>query len=119
MTHHTYLEDKLEGDDNFQTWKYRIPLILEENYLYQFINGEVPKPEGDEAKAAHKRSMDKDKRTNAYSIKDHLLPHVSSFKTTEEVYDALTKMFEGKNINRKMDLRNQLKNVKIKNSNTI
>ena len=62
----------------------------------QFINGEVPEPEGDEAKDAHKRSMDKAKRIIENSIKDHLIPHVSSFKTLKEVYDALTKMFEGK-----------------------
>ena len=35
------------------------------------------------------------------------------------MFDALTKLFEGKNINRKMILRNQLKNVKIQNSETI
>ena len=28
------------------------------------------------------------------------------------MFDALTKLFEGKNINQKMNLRNQLKNVK-------
>ena len=33
--------------------------------------------------------------------------------------DALTKLFEGKNINCKMTLRNQLKNVKIQNAETI
>ena len=35
------------------------------------------------------------------------------------MFDALTKLFEGKNINRKMALRNQLKNVKIQNEKTI
>ena len=35
------------------------------------------------------------------------------------MFDALTKLFEGKNINRKMTLRNQLKNVKIQNEETI
>ena len=63
--------------------------------------------------------MDKDKRIITNSIKDHLIPHVYSFKTPKEVYDALTKMFEGKNINGKMTLRNRLKNVKIQNSETI
>ena len=116
MTHYTHLEDKLRGDDNFRAWKYKISLILEENNLDQFISGDVPEPEGDEAKVAHKRSMAKAKRIIANSmIKDHLISHVSSFKTPKEVYDALTKMFEGKNINRKMTLRNQLKNVKIQN----
>ena len=35
------------------------------------------------------------------------------------MFDSLTKIFEGKNINRKMTLRNQLKNVKIQNVETI
>src|SRR5713101_1449525 len=35
------------------------------------------------------------------------------------MFDSLTKPFEGKNINRKMTLRNQLKNVKIHNAKTI
>ena len=63
--------------------------------------------------------MDKSKRTIAYSIKDYLIAHVSSFKTPKEVHDALTKMFEGKNINQKMSLRKKLKNVNIQNSETI
>ena len=35
------------------------------------------------------------------------------------MFDALTKMFEGNKINRKMNLQNQLKNVKIQNVETI
>ena len=57
--------------------------------------------------------MAKAKRFIADYIKDHLIPHVSTFKTPKELYDDLTNMFEVKNINRKMNLRNQLKNVKI------
>ena len=53
------------------------------------------------------------------SIKDHLIPQVSSLKTPKEMFDSLTKLFEGKNINQKMTLRNRLKNVKIKNTETI
>ena len=55
----------------------------------------------------------------ADSIKDHLIPQVSSLKTPKAMFDALTKLFEGKNINWKMTLRNQLKNVKIQNAETI
>ena len=35
------------------------------------------------------------------------------------MFDSLTKLFEGKNINWKMTLRNQLKNVKIQNEEMI
>ena len=48
MSHHTKLDEKLEGFDNFQDWKYRISLVLEENELDSYINEEVPVPEGDE-----------------------------------------------------------------------
>ena len=57
MSHHTKLEDKLEGADNFRARKYRISLVLEENELDTYINEEVPVPEGDEAKALHKKNL--------------------------------------------------------------
>ena len=50
MTHHTQLDDKLGGADNFQAWKYRISLILEENDLDQYISKEFLEVEGHEAK---------------------------------------------------------------------
>lgn len=53
------------------------------------------------------------------SIKDHLIPQVSSKKTQKEMFDALSGMFEGRNINRKITLRSQLKNVKIKKEESI
>ena len=80
MTHHTHLEDKLGGDDKFRAWKYIISSILEENDLDQYITQEVPEPEGYEDKATHKKNLDKSKRIIVDYIKDHLIPHVSSFK---------------------------------------
>ena len=78
-----------------------------------YISGEVPVSEGDEAKALHKKKLVKDKNIIANSIKDHLIPQVYSLKTPKEMFDSLTNIFEGKNINRKITLRNQLKNVNI------
>ena len=119
MSHHTKLDEKLKGADDFRPWKYRISLVLEENELDSYIHEEVPVPEGDEAKALHKKNMVMEKRIIAYSIKDHLIPQVSSLKTPKAMFDSLTRLFEGKNINQKMTLRNQLKNVKIHNAETI
>ena len=83
-----------------------------------YIN-EVPIPEGDEAKALHKNKLVMAKRIIVDSIKDHLIHQVSSLKTPKDMFDALTKLFKGKNMNWKMTLRNQLKNVKIQNVETI
>ena len=62
--------------------------------------------------------MIKDKRIIADSIKDHLIPQVSSRRTPKEMFDSLFGLFEGININRKMTLRNHLKHVKAQKSET-
>ena len=54
MRNNTKLEGKLEGAEDFQAWKYRVLLILEEHNLENYIKEEVAKPEGDEDKAKHK-----------------------------------------------------------------
>ena len=66
-------------------------------------------------KSLHKKNLANAKKIIADSIKDHLIPQVSSLKTPKEMFDSLTKLVEGKKINRKMTLRKQLKNVKIQN----
>ena len=96
--------------------KYRVLLILEEHDLENYVKEEVAEPKGDEDKARHKKNMVKAKRIVVDSIKDHFIPHVSSLKTPKEMFDALC---EGKNINQKMILRTQLKNVKMQISETI
>ena len=59
--------------------------ILDPYDLDQFIFGDVLEPEGDEAKANHKKNLAKARRIIADSIKDHLIPHVSAFKTPKDV----------------------------------
>ena len=69
-------------------------------------------------KALHEKNLVKAKKTIVDSITDHLVPQVSSLNIPKMFY-SLTKLFERKNINRKMTLRKQLKNVKIQNAETI
>jgi len=111
MTSNTKLDEKLEGVDNFRAWKYRIM-----NDLDKYVEGEVEEPKEEEAKVRHKKEMIRANKIIADSIKDHLIPQVSSLKTLKTMFDALTCLFEGKNINLKMALRSQLKNVKMQSS---
>ena len=53
------------------------------------------------------------------SIKDHLIPQVSSKKTPKQMYVALSRMYEGRNINRKMNLRAQLKGAKMRKGESV
>ena len=87
--------------------------FLKKNELDTYISGEIRVPKGNEAKALHKKNLVKVKRIIVDSIKDHLIPLVSSLKTRKDMFNSFTKLFERKNISQKMTLRNQLKNVKV------
>jgi hypothetical protein len=119
MSASTKLVDKLEGVENFRAWKYRIELTLEENDLARFIKEDVPKLADVAAKAKHQKDTIRAKRIIADFVKDHLIPQVSSKKTPKEMINALTRLYEGKNINRKMNLRTQLKNTRMQKGETI
>ena len=79
----------------------------------------MPEPEEYEAKEKYKKGMIKAKSIITYSIKDHLIPQVSSKDTPKEMFDALSRMYEGRNINRKMNLRSQLKSMNISKGESI
>jgi hypothetical protein len=112
MSASTKLVDKL-GVDIFRAWKYRIALIVEENDLARFIKENVPEPTNTTAKEKYQKDMVRAKRIIVDSIKDHLIPQVASKNTPKEMFDALTRLYEGRNINWKMNLRTQLKNTKM------
>jgi hypothetical protein len=81
MSSSTKLVDKMEGVEKFHAWKYRIGLILEENDLSKFTKGEIPELNDAAEKAKHQKDTIRAKRITADSIKDHLIPYVSSNKT--------------------------------------
>ena len=60
-------------------------------------------------KALHKKKLVKAKKIIVDSVTDQLVPQVSFLKTLKEMFYSLTKLFEEKNIHRKMTLRNKLK----------
>jgi hypothetical protein len=96
-----------------------VMLILEEKNMEGFVQEEVEEPKGDEAKEKYRKNMIREKRIIIDSIKDHLIPHVSSKKKPNHMFGAISKLFEGKNNSHKMTLRMQLKNVKMQSSETI
>ena len=70
-------------------------------------------------KTLHQKNLVKAKKIIADSVTDQLVPQLPSLKTPKEMFDSLTKLFKGNNINQNMTLRKQLKNVKIQNAKTI
>jgi hypothetical protein len=100
------VEDRLEGDTKFKSWNTNILLILEENDLLDYINQDIPDPEKDEEKAKHMNKEIINKRIMVDFVREYLIPHIAELKTGKEMYKALVKLFESKNIRRNLDLRN-------------
>ena len=75
--------------------------------------------EEDEPKEKHNKDLIREMRIIVDSIKDHLIPRVSSKETSKEMYDALSRIYEGRNINRKTNLRSQLKSTNMSQGESI
>jgi hypothetical protein len=113
------VEDRLDGADNYRSWKHRVLLILEKNELLDHVKQVLPEPKEEDAKAKFRKNEIQAKRILIDSIKDHLIPNVSQLKTLKEMLDALTRLYESKNTNQKLTLRHQLRNLTMNKSKTV
>jgi hypothetical protein len=52
-------------------------------------------------------------------VKDHIIPHLSEKNTTKEMFNFLVGLFQSKNMNRKMVLRNNLMSMHMYISNYV
>jgi hypothetical protein len=102
------VEDRLDGASNFNFWKSRLLITLEESDLMKFVEEFVPEPADASEKTQWKKNDAKARKIIIYSVKDHLIPQISSTKTTKEMFDALKKLFESKNTNITIALKHQL-----------
>ena len=100
-------------------WKYRIGLILKNNGLEKYIKDGIAEPKEDEAEENLEQDLIKAMRIIVDSIKDHLIPQVSSKNTPKHMYGAFSRMYEGRNINKKRNLRAQMKGTKMIKGETI
>jgi hypothetical protein len=113
------VEDRLEGSRNFRSWKHRLQMILDENDLLEHVTIGVPEPDEAEQKTKHKKNEKKAKRIVSDSVKDHLIPHISKLQIARQIYEALRRLYESKDISRNLTLRNHLRNIKMENSKSV
>jgi hypothetical protein len=113
------VEDRLEGFGNFRSWKHRLQMILDENDLLEHVTVGVSEPEEEEQKTKHKKNEKKAKRIVSDSVKDHLIPHISELQTSRQMYEALNRLYESKDISQNLALRNQLCNMKMENLESV
>jgi hypothetical protein len=111
------VEDRLDGAENFGAWKERMILLLQENELWDIVENTtthpVVVPIDATLLAAYNKKSIKAKRFILDAIKDHLIPHVMGKTHAYEMWESLTKLYQSTNENRKMVLREKLKNIKM------
>jgi putative lipoic acid-binding regulatory protein len=122
-------ENKLEGDSNFRAWKERIDLILAKNKVLDIVKGKIVEPQFEEGKEKEPQNVAvmekfKDNDMNAMSIivdsiKDHLIPYISHLDSSKKMYDSLTNLFSVRNIGQVMSLKNELRDMKMNDDESI
>ena len=102
-------QDRLEGLSNFSVWKARILIVLEAYGLRDHAEKTLATLIDADLLRKHKEAAGHAKRLIMDNIKDHIVPHIVEKSKTNEMWKALTSMYEGKSIQRKMLLETQMR----------
>ena len=103
------VEYRLDGASKFLSWKVRVTLALKEYDLWELVDKAVTPPTDLTTFDAHNKKEIKAERVLLDSVKYHLTHHLTKKKTIKDMCDSLVILFESKNMNRKILLRNKLR----------
>ena len=113
------VEDRLDGHTNYSVWKERMQSIFEEAEVWDIMvhttQTPVVVPTDATQLAAYNKKNNKGKRLILDGIKDHCIPHVRGKSNAHEMWTALSNLYQSTNENRKMVLKEKLKNIKMGN----
>ena len=89
-------EERLESLANYNSWKARLTTILEENDLDDLVFNTIEEPTSNAGRTAFKKKQVKARKIIYDSIKETLMPNITSLKTAKECFDTLTDLYEKK-----------------------
>jgi hypothetical protein len=98
-------EDKLKGAANFYVWKLRITNILQEHYVTTMVE----EPITNARRAAFRKSPAKAKRIIFDSVKDSIMPAMTSSMTAKDCMDTLVNLYEKRTPSQKRTLKHKFK----------
>lgn len=91
-----FIFEKLNNDNNFFTWKYRVEMLLKREAVNKAWT--VPKP-ADTKTTALAAWLEKDEKATALigsSVMDNLLQHIRNAQSAKKIWDALKAFHEQK-----------------------
>ena len=113
------LEDRLKGETNLWAWKEMVLLLLEENDLNEYVEDVVVTPTKPHELKTHKKKEVKAKRLFVESVKDQLILHIVEKATAKDMYDDLVGLYQNKNMDMMLHLKDQLHIVRMTGEDTI
>lgn len=102
---------KLNGHENYNTWKYFMQKYLEYDDLWEITNGS--KQQADEVK--NRLALCK----IALMVESNCIPHIRDAKTSKEAWNKLQAAYEDRGLTRRLRLLKKLFAIKLENHNTI
>jgi hypothetical protein len=94
--------------------------ILRENKIWSFVSTIVVAPTADPiALDLHEVKEAKAQRPILDGLKNHLIPHLAEKRTTKEMWDGLKNLYEVKNENQKMALKDKLHDTKMSKGESV
>eukprot|EP00253_Pinus_taeda_P034881 PITA_34881 len=111
--------DRLDGHTNYSVWNERMQSIFEEAEVWDIMvhttQTPVVVPTAVTQLAAYNKKNNKVKRLILDGVKDHCIPHVKGKSNAHEMWTTLSNLYQSTNENRKMVLKEKLKNIKMGN----
>ena len=115
------LEYALEGSSNYIAWKDRMEVVLDDNGLKEFIDAEIPKPasSNDAALDAWQKKVARCRRILLEGVKDHIVSNLHGKASPFLMWKALIDLFQSKSDQRKLALKDKLKNIKMEKGDSM
>jgi len=113
------VQDRLEGAANFNVWKLQITNILQEHDLEQYVTTVVEEPTTNAGRAAFRKSQAKAKQIIFDSVKDSVMPAMTSLMTAKDRKDTWVNLYEKQAPRQKRTLKHKLKYLKMEKGESI
>lgn len=115
------LKYALEGSSSYVAWKDHMEVGLEDNGLKEFIDNDIPKLATSDATNLEewKKCVAKVKRIILEGVRCHIVSNIHKKENSYAMLQALTYMFQNSSDHRKLELKDKLRNIKMKKKETI
>ncbi len=104
-------QDRFDKASNYVIWKERMSCLLDEHFLKFYVDVAVDGPTDPDPLKKYKGEMAKTKRMILDGVKDHIFYHIAGRKTTKEMWDALSMLYQGSSEKRKMYLEQKMRSM--------